>query len=418
MSFTRPSSKPKSVWDRAIILMDMDAFFASIEQKDHPEWQGRAIGITNGKTGTCIITCSYEARMKGIYTGMRLKDARRLCPDFIHVPARPERYAQVSTRIMHSLQDITPEIEIFSVDEAFLDVTRVQSIWGSPEIIGRMVKRKVHEAVGICCSVGVSGDKTTAKYAAKRDKPDGFTVIPPWEAREALRQVPVTELCGIAHGIGGFLAQHGVTVCGDMEKLPISVLGRRFGAPGRRIWLMCQGLDPDDLHPEVPAPRSIGHGKVMPPNSSDPEVLKTYLLHMVEKVAARLRRHRLEAGTFFIGFRTNDGWLAGKYRCDTATDDAGKIMQLAYRMLASQWHGEGVFQVQVTALDPRETGVQLDLFSEPPEQQRRINRVKDAINQKYGEFTLTPAVLLNRSDMPNVIAPAWKPFGHRETILK
>ena len=412
------ASEPRrDVWERAIILMDMNAFFASIEQRDHPEWQGRAVGITNGKIGTCIITASYEARMKGIHTGMRVKEARQLCSDFIQVPARPERYAAVSSAIMKALEDITPDIEIFSVDEAFLDVTRVQSIWGSPETIGRQVKRRVMETAGICCSVGVSGDKTTAKYAAKLDKPDGLTVIPPWQAAEVLRDVPVTELCGIARGIGDFLAQHGVYVCGDMKKLPVSVLGQRFGNPGRRIWLMCQGLDPDGLHQNLAAPRSVGHGKVMPPNTRDREVLKTYLLHMAQKVAQRLRKHQLEARSFFLGFRIKNGWLTAKYHCAYATDDARHIMQLAYRLLNDHWRGEGVFQVQVTALDPKHTGCQLDLFQQPSEKQFRLNQIQDEVNHRYGEFTLAPAVLLNRSDMPNVIAPAWKPYGHRETIL-
>jgi DNA polymerase IV len=417
MSFYPTTPQPKIHWDRAIILMDMNAFFASIEQADHPEWQGRAIGITNGKTGSCIITCSYEARMRGIKTGMRLKEAKKRCPDFIQVAARPERYAAVSSRIMRALEDITPDIEIFSVDEAFLDVTAVQPLLGTPAEIGQLVKRKVLEASGLCCSIGVSGDKTTAKYAAKLNKPDGLTVIPPWQARETLKNVPVTELCGIAGGIGAFLAQRGVHVCGDMEHMPVSVLAQRFGNLGRRIWLMCQGLDPDGLHQDVPQPKSIGHGKVMPPNTRDVQILETYLMHMAEKVAARLRRHQLQAQTFFIGLRSKDSWLADKMRCETPTDDARHIMKLARQLLHEQWRGEGVFQVQITALDPKQTGNQVDMFSHYSLQTEKLLRVRDAINQRYGEFTLAPAPLLRRSSMPNVIAPAWKPYGHRETIL-
>ena len=116
-------------WPRFIAFVDMNAFFASIEQLDNPEYRGKPIGVTNGKTGTCLITCSYEARALGIYTTMRLKQARALCPGFIQVPARPERYAAVSTGIMHALLDITPDVEVFSVDEAFLDITRCQAYW-------------------------------------------------------------------------------------------------------------------------------------------------------------------------------------------------------------------------------------------------------------------------------------------------
>jgi len=402
-------------WPRAIILTDMNAFFASVEQQDHPEWQGLPVGITNGRQGTCIITASYEARAYGIKTGMRLREARKLCPDFIQCPARPQRYAEVSTAIMQSLQQITPYIEIFSVDEAFLDVTHCQTLHGRPEDIALNIKRLIYEVSGVLCSVGVSGDKTTAKYAAKLDKPDGLTVIPPWQARKQLENVPVTELCGIASGIGRFLAEHGVHNCGDMAQLPISVLARRFGNPGRRIWYMCQGADPEPLQLNVPPPKSIGHGKVMPPNTQDRETLLLYLLHMSEKVAARLRKHALRAQQFYIGLRCADGWLASRQRSIVATDNGQQIMALCRQFLARQWQGQGIHQVQVTALDPRPAQGQLDMFSSDDEMQQ-VNRVMDNINQRYGEFTLAPARLLQRSSMPNVIAPAWKPYGHRQTV--
>jgi len=402
-------------WPRAIALVDMNAFFASVEQLDHPEWRGRPVGVTNGLQGTCIITCSYEARALGICTGMRIKHARQLCRDFIQVPARPVRYASVSTAIMHALHDISPDVEVFSVDEAFLDITRCQRLLGTPLHIGHLIKQKVFEASQLKCSVGVSGDKTTAKYAAKLHKPDGLTVIAPWDAAATLHDVPVTELCGINRGIGTFLANYGVHKCGDMRKLPISVLAQRFGNPGRRIWYMCQGQDPDKLQLRVPPPKSIGHGKVMPPDTTDRSVLLMYLKHMAEKVAARLRKHSLQATQFSIGLLTSFGWLGNKYH-SSATNDGRLITQLCLRMLKECWYGEGISQVQVTALDPMPANLQLDLFLDYDEKQAQVNAAMDKVNSRYGEFTLAPARLLNRSDMPNVISPAWKPDGHRQTI--
>ncbi len=403
-------------WPRAIILVDMNAFFASIEQHDCPEWRGRAVAITNGLTGTCIITSSYEARAHGIRTGMRLREARRLYPDLIQVAARPGRYAEVSARIMASLQSISPDIEVFSVDEAFLDVSRCQNLLGSPERIAQLTKETVFKVSGILCSVGVSGDKTTAKYAAKLNKPDGLTVIPPWEAKARLQNVPVTDLCGINKGIGAFLAARGVLTCGDMERLPIGELAQRFGNPGRRIWYMAQGADPEPLQLNVPPPKTIGHGKVMPPNTRDVEVIRTYLLHMSEKVAARLRQHSMVAQHFSIGLRERDGWIGSKAKSIFPTHDGHVIMALCAKILASQWTGQGVHQVQVTALDPRSEHGQLELFGDTDDRHESSNAAMDAINHRYGEFTLAPARLLNRSSMPNVIAPAWKPFGHRQTI--
>ena len=411
-----PVTHPPETWPRAIVLVDMNAFFASIEQRDHSEWRGQPVAITNGLQGSCIITCSYEARAYGIKTGMRLKQARQLCPGLIQCPAHPERYAATSAAIMEALQDITPDIEIFSVDEAFLDVTHCQRLLGTPPQIARLAKQKVSESSGILCSVGISGDKTTAKFAAKLDKPDGLTIIPPWEAAERLRDVPVTELCGIAEGIGRFLAEHGVHTCGEVKKLPISILARRFGNPGRRIWYMCQGQDPAALQQDVPAPKSIGHGKVVPPDTRDSRVLLTYLMHMSEKVGTRLRRHHLQARTFSIGLRTAEGWSGGKLQCALPTSDGREIMPLCRSVIDEIWQGQGVHQVQVTALDPVDSGRQLELFASLDNTRDEVNAVMDAVNRRYGELVLAPARLLNRSSMPNVIAPAWKPFGHRQTI--
>lgn len=415
MPSIRKSSNPR--WSRMIALIDMNAFFASIEQCDTPYFRGRAIGVTNGYRGTCIITCSYEARSYGIKTGTRLKVARQLCPHFIQAPARPQRYAEVSTNIMTALEDITPDIEIFSVDEAFLDLTACQRYWNlTPEAIGQMIKKKVFEASGLLCSVGISGDKTTSKWAAKIHKPNGLTIIAPWNAESALADVPVTELCGINTGIARFLEARGVVLCGDMKKIPISVLGQRFGNPGKRIWLMCQGKDPDHVQQVVAPPKTLGHGKVIPPDTQDLEVLRIYLMHMAEKVGRRLRKNELQAQHFSIALRTSFGWLARKYRTAIPTDDGRAIFRLCRSFLHRQWHGEGIHQVHVLALDPRPAFAQRDLFTQPAPRRETINQVLDDINIKYGEFTLCPTPMLNRSDMPNVIAPAWKPYGHRQSI--
>lgn len=403
------------VWPRAIIHLDMNAFFASIEQRDFPELRGRPVAVTNGGVGTTIITCSYEARAFGIHTGMSIYEARKRCPDIVQRSTRPKVYAEVSTTIMHTLQEITPDIEVFSVDEAFLDVSHCQRLHGTPARMGQMARRRVHEVSGLLCSVGISGDKTTAKFAAKLNKPNGFTIIPPWEARQRLQHEPVTTLCGIAEGIGGFLEQHGARHCGEVGQLPVSVLARRFGNLGRRIWLMCQGEDPDPIHTEVPAPKSIGHGKVVPPDTRDRDTLLTYLLHMSEKVSARLRRHNLEAQKFFIGLKTREGWIDNKLHLANPDNDGRAIYRLCRTVVSEQWKGETVRQVQVTALDPR-TSQQMDLLSANNTHQAETNAAMDRINQRFGEFALSPARLLNRSSMPNVIAPAWKPDGHRQTI--
>ena len=180
-------------WPRVIALVDMNAFFASIEQARNPNLIGKPVGITNGIKGSCIITCSYEARSYGVHTGMRVNEAKKLCPAFIQLPSNPALYTKISTNIMNILYEITPDIEIFSVDEAFLDMTYCKKIWDNPKSIGKKIKEKVFSVSGVHCSVGISGDKTTAKYAAKLHKPNSLTIINPWDAENVLKNVSVME---------------------------------------------------------------------------------------------------------------------------------------------------------------------------------------------------------------------------------
>jgi len=408
------SSQP---WRRCIILIDMNCFFAQIEQQDNLFWRNRPVAVTNGKQGTTIITSSYEARSYGIKTGMRLKEARQLCPELIQAPSRPNRYVEISTNIMAAMEGITPDLEVYSVDEAFLDVTHCQSLLGTPFEIGQLVKKTVSEVSGLTCSVGISGDKTTAKYAAKLNKPDGLTVIEPWHAEAILAPLHVTELSGINKGTAAFLAKYGVVHCGDMKHIPISIPAQRFGNLGRRLWLMAQGKDPDVVQSNVKAPKTIGHGKVMPPQTKDLTTILTYLQHMSEKVAARLRKHNFKASYFFIGLKTEQGWLQIKVKLSQATDDGQILFTQCRQFTMKHWQGQGVWQVQVTALNP-DSEQQTDLFAENDNKQQRekLNIAIDEINQRYGEFAVAPSRLLDRSVMPNVIAPSWKPTGHRKTI--
>lgn len=404
-------------WSRAIILIDMNCFFAAIEQLDHPKWFQKPVAVTNGLLGTTIITSSYEARAYGIKTGMRLKQARSLCPALIQAPSRPERYAAISTKIMRSLQGVTPDVEVYSVDEAFLDVTHCQRLLGSPATIAKLVKETVAKASRLSCSVGISGDKTTAKFAAKRKKPNGLTVINPWDAEKTLAPHPVESLSGINKGIAHFLKQYGVINCGDMKKIPMAILAARYGNPGRRIWLMAQGKDPEKVTINIKPPKTMGHGKNMPPETKDSHVILTYFQHMSEKLAVRLRQNGYKTTQFFIALKTNQGWLKARSHVHYATDDGRTIFSLCQQFVAIVWQGQGAWQIRIVALDLL-SKQQTDLFEDliPHEQRAKVNAVVDGINEKFGEFAIAPSRLINRSDMPNVIAPSWQPEGHRKTI--
>lgn len=408
-------------WSRAIILIDMDAFFASIEQLDHPAWRARPVVITNGDQGSCIITCSYEARAFGIKTGMRLTDAQRLCPELIRVPSRPQRYAQVSQKIMQALTQITPDIEVFSVDEAFLDVTHCQRLHGGALACAKKTKQLVFDVSGLHCSVGLSSDKTSAKYAAKLQKPNGLSVIYPQDVAKRLAAVEVSDLCGIGPKITQFLARYAAYTCADVRKLPMSILSRRFGNQGRRLWLMCHGKDPEPVRTQIAPVKSMGHGKVLPPNTYDNKLVLSYFLHMCYKLAARLRRHQLQTQQLQISFRTKHRWITQRMHLLYPSANAQVFYQQAKTMFMQQGSAAGVFQVQVTALNPLPQQSQIDLLSTPQQRQQRQKRsqlaaTEDAINQRYGSLSLAPASLIQHAQQVGVISPAWKASGPRQSI--
>ena len=227
---------------------------------------------------------------------------------------------------------------------------------------------------------------------------------------------PVTVLCGVNTGIARYLAAHGAYTCGDVARLPISILGRRFGNPGRRIWLMCQGQDPEAVKETVPAAKTLGHGKVIPPNTRDRETLLTYLTHMANKVAARLRKHRLASQTYEIYMLAGHGWLGCKYKLVQPSNATLPLTRLCRRMLNECWHRQGISQVHVRALKLSPYRAQPDMFCPANEKCDDLYQAIDAVNEKFGEFSVMPAALINRTQQPDVIAPAWKPYGHRQTL--
>jgi DNA polymerase-4 len=180
---------------------------------------------------------------------------------------------------------------------------------------------------------------------------------------------------------------------------------------------MAQGKDPEPVITEVKDPKSIGHGKVMPPGTGDKNVLLTYFQHMSEKVGVRLRKHSFQSDTFFIGVKTELGWLSTKVKLQYTTDDGSTIYKFCCDFVEHYYAGQECLQVQVTALSPAHSKQQ-DLFIDNDSKQKResLNQAMDDINERYGEFTVAPIRVIGRSEMPNVIAPAWKPTGHRKTI--
>lgn len=403
--------------EKVFIHVDMNAFFASIEQRDYPNLLGKPIAVTNGMRGSCIITSSYEARAFGIKTGMKFYDGKKLCPFLIRRPSRPNIYASVSTHIMEILGNITPDIEIFSVDEAYLELTNCMKIYKSVSEVVYKIKDLIYVNEGLKCSIGISYSKSLAKYASKINKPDGITFINKSNYESYLNNSPVESLCGVSKGIKKFLNFHGVYKCSDMRNMPISILANRFGNKGRKIWLMATGTDFEGLLADSEYPKTIGHGKVLKPNTKDLYTIKKTFLKLSLKLSKRLRNSDYEANLFLVGIKIQSGWLQKKFKLGSLISDQKNIFKLCMLYLSLFDPRIGIYQIQVTALNPTKVNIQQCLFTEKNNNHNNISEIIDFINNKYGDNLLLPARLkLDQNDSPDVIAPAWRPSGHRKSV--
>ena len=396
--------------------VDMNAFFASIEQRDFPELAGKPIAVTNGIKGSCVITSSYEARAFGVKTGMRFYEAKRICSHLIQRPSRPNIYAAVSTNIMNILKNITPDIQVYSVDEAFLELTNCMRIYKNIDTIIYRVKDLIYSSENLKCSIGVSYSKSLAKFASKVNKPDGITFINKNNRDQYLSNAGVDKLCGVSKGITRFLNEHGVYKCSDMKKIPISILSNRFGNIGKKIWLMANGEDFEGLKLDPIHPKSLGHGKVVMPNTKDRNLIKKTFLKISVKLSKRLRECNHESKKFMIGIKIKAGWIQKKIKLEYPTSDQRKIFQLCEYVLNMLDKNVGIYQVQVTTIHTVQKNVQNDFFDRKTNQNKYLS-VVDSINNKFGRDTIKLARLKpDRYESPDVIAPAWRPNGYRKSV--
>ena len=220
----------------------------------------------------------------------------------------------------------------------------------------------------------------------------------------------------MSYGIQKFLNRHGVFFCGDMKKIPISILGDRFGNIGRKIWLMAQGKDIDKVNSKINQPKSFGHGKVTKPNTYDRDEIKKIFHYMSEKVARRMRLYKYESNLFFVGLKTTKGWFGNKIKIEHYLSHGKDIFNICMKLIREFNFRHGIFQVQVTALKPRPINMQQDLFFGSSNRNKALDLAMDKINERFGEFTIARARIINKLENPDVISPSWRPEGHRKSI--
>lgn len=389
--------------DRRIIHLDMDAFYASVEVLDNPALRGAPVIVGGPSDRSVVSAASYEARSYGIRSAMPIAMARKLCPHGTFLPVRMQRYREVSAKIHGIFQRFTPLVEPISLDEAFLDVTASARLLGTAEEIARRIKQLVVCETSLTISAGVASSKLVAKIASDLDKPDGLTIVPPGEEQAFLAPLPIERLWGVGKTTRTALALLGVKTIGDISRLPLPVLERKFGKHGMHLHLASLGIDERDVEPERDM-KSLGHEETFETDLLNAEQIRQELLALCVKVGQRLRRYDVRGKTVTLKVKYHD--FKQVTRSNTRarpTNDTKEIFEQGCRLLEKTEAGRRPVRLLGISLSNfAETGTarQCLLFdeAEKPEKRDQLNKAVDCINTKYGASSVKPGTLIKRSD--------------------
>jgi DNA polymerase-4 len=383
--------------NRATILhVDLDAFFAAVEQRDRPELRGKpvVVGVGGRHDRGVVSAASYEARKYGIHSAMPLRTAAGLCRDVVFVPVDGRKYSAVSKQVMEILRRYTPAVEPVSIDEAFLDVAGSEALHGSPIDMGRAIRSDILAELRLTASVGVATTKLVAKVASDLRKPDGMVVVAPGTEAEFLAPLPISRLWGVGAKTAEILAEFGVRTIGDLAALPEDVLARRFGRQGPVLSQRARGIDPSPVTGSDPA-RSISHEHTFDVDTADPEALERTLLALSEGVASRLRTGGVKARTIAVKVRDSSFHTVSRQRTlQEPTDQTEVVFATALELARPQLRGIRVRLLGVAASHLGD-GEQISMFSVVDERQRRVTEAADAIRKRYGAKAIRRARLLD-----------------------
>jgi len=384
---------------RTILHLDMDSYFASVEQQANPSLRGLPIGIT-GKPieSTIIVTASREGKKFGLTAGMPVWEAKKLCPQLILYPGDGSKYLSLTQRFIDILKRYTPMIEVSSIDEVYMDITQEAPGYGGAIRFAQSIQRDFKRELGkyITATIGIADNKTFAKLIAKRYKPSGIGFLDPEELPELLATTKVAEICGIGRRIERRLSRLGIWTLAQLGECPLSILKNEFGVHGVFYKAVGLGQDPTPVVPytEIPPPKSVGHSRTLPPDIRPRELALTVLRGLCDLTASRLRKHGYMARTVHCGFSLEV--MSGHYGKQTTlalpTDDGASIYEACMRVLSLiPVQPEAMARIAVSTSNlVDEKGVPIPLLPED-QTRRRLNRAVDVIQSRFGNNAIQVA---------------------------
>ena len=384
-----------------ILHVDMDAFYAAVEQRDHPEYRGKPVIVGSdpkqGKGRGIVATCSYEARKFGVHSAQPISKAWKLCPQGIYVQPDMQKYERVSGRVMDIFLEFTDAIEQVSIDEAFLDVTGSQALFGDGSEIARRIKARIREELGLTASVGVAANKFVAKVASDLKKPDGLVVVEPGHEKEFLAPLPVGRLWGVGPKTEANLKKIGLERIGQISDRQHSEMTSILGKSGAHLWQLSQGIDDRPVLPDE-CFKSIGHEITFEHDTADADLLHRTLLELAGKVAQRLRSNNTRARTIAIKLREADfSTFTRRTTLNNPVDTAESIFPAAQKLMNSLLQ-EGVLVrligVYASNLEIDTGGKQMSLFDPAQQKGQKLASALDSIVQRFGGKAITRAALV------------------------
>jgi nucleotidyltransferase/DNA polymerase involved in DNA repair len=371
---------------RAILHADMDAFYASVEQRDNPDLRGKPVivGAEPRERGV-VAAASYEARKFGVHSAMPSRTAYKLCPQGIFVPPDMKKYGQVSKQIMTILGTFTPFVQPVSVDEAFLDVTGSTQKFGDAQTIARGIKTEIRAQTGLTASVGVAPNKFLAKLASDLNKPDGLTVITDENKVSMLAPLPVGKLWGVGKVTEKRLRELGIQNIGDIQRMPIEELRQRFGNTADHLHALALGEDDREVETDEES-KSISSEHTFDVDTADLDQIKKCLLEQCEEVGLRLRQEEVAARTVQLKLRYADfTTLTRRRTLPQPTQDEMMLYEVAGQLLVAEGiDGKRIRLIGVGGSNLVPPEIQSDLFNRTDEKRARVNKVMDDLRGKLG----------------------------------
>jgi len=378
-----------------IVHVDMDAFYAAVEQRDRPELRGHPVIVGADPRGRGVVSAaSYEARTFGVRSAMPISRAARLCPQAVFLPVDMPRYQRVSTQIMELLATFSPLVEQNSVDEAFLDLNGTESLFGDPIETVRRIKTRILAETGLTASAGLASNKFVAKVASDLRKPDGLVVVPAGEESAFLAPLPVERLWGVGRVMTKDLHALGIRTIAHLQALPRSVLVGRLGRHGEHLFELARGSDPRPVAPDVKA-KSIGAEETFARDCRDPRRLLVVLRAHAERVAAEVRSQGLAAACVAVKVRFADFSTVTRSSSGDPTQDGLELYRRATLLLhrVSLSQAVRLIGLSVSQLTGAGRG-QLSLLDRAAVRRERLAQVVDGLTQRFGIDTVRPASLL------------------------